>query len=154
MLQFYKLHPEAKEPVRAYTEAAGFDLHALLLTEKGNPSAMYILPGQSKAIPTGLVVRPPNGLHFVICSRSGLALHEPPIFVANAPGIVDPDYTGELKVILYNGGQNVYGVRHGERIAQLLVWRNCPLGWEELNELPEPDTLEQRGARGFGSTGR
>lgn len=153
MLQFYRLHPEATAPKRAYDNAAGYDLHAMLLTENNHPSVSYILPHSTKAIPTGLVLLAPKGSFLTVCSRSGLALHNPPIFVANAPGIVDPDYYGELKVILYNGGYNPYAVRHGERIAQLIIQ---PLTTPELEEtltFPASDLPTQRGDKGFGSTG-
>jgi dUTP pyrophosphatase len=150
LLDFYKKHPAAAEPSRSYENAAGYDLHALLLTESGHPSISYIHPQQTKAIPTGLVLIPPKGTRLTICSRSGLALHDPPIFVANAPAVIDPDYTGELKVVLYNGGYNMYAVRHGERIAQLIV---NPLLTPELHEVFTPPEETERGEKGFGSTG-
>ncbi len=153
MLQYFKLHPEAMIPTRAYEDAAGYDIHAFIMTEAGAPSVRFIPPHASEMIPTNLVLLPPPGHYLTMCSRSGLAAHDPPIFVANAPGIIDPDYVGEIKVILFNGGLNVYRVRHGERIAQVLI---RPLVIHELEELPNhPEAGEsQRGDKGFGSTGR
>jgi dUTP pyrophosphatase len=152
MMQYYKLHSEAVPPTRAYDYAVGYDLHALILTAEGNPSTRYIPPHASSMISTGLALVPPPGHFLSICSRSGLAAHDPPIFVANAPGIIDPDYTGEIKVILANIGLNTYPVRHQERIAQLVV---LPLHIPELQELAAlPEAYEKmRGDKGFGSTG-
>ena len=153
-LRFYRKHPEAILPTRAYDDAAGYDLHSCLKTESGRDSNVYLLPHMTKAIPTGLVLQAPAGHYLAICSRSGLALHDPAIFVANAPGIIDPDYTGEIKVILYNAGNDIYTIRHGERIAQVLIRPLVVLDLEELNHPPEADDpINQRGDRGMGSTG-
>lgn len=153
MLQYFKLHPEAVPPARAYERAVGYDLHAHILTAEGTPSVSHIVPHSSKMISTGLVLIPPPRHYLMVCSRSGLAAHDPPIFVANAPGIIDPDYTGEIKVILFNGGLGTYTVRHGERIAQVLI---SPLVIHPIKETTtNPEVQEgERGPQGFGSTGR
>jgi dUTP pyrophosphatase len=71
------------------------------------------------------------------------------VFVANAPGIVDPDYTGEIRIILFNGGIEPFFIKHGDRIAQLLVVPFAAPSVVEIEGLPETP----RGERGFGSTG-
>ena len=149
-LRYQFLHPLATIPERSYEEAIGYDLHACLITESGNPSIAHILPWQTRAIPTGLKLLPPSGFYIGIYSRSGMALHVPPVFVANAPGVVDPDYRGEIKVILYNGGKDLYTVRHGERIAQAVL---CPIQCVPLESAIIND-VTARGDKGFGSTGR
>jgi len=83
----------------------------------------------------------------MVCSRSGLASRG--IFVANAPGIVDPDYTGEIKVILFNGSQEPHYVRQGDRIAQVLIIPFFEPGFAEVDRFPPTE----RGERGFGSSG-
>jgi dUTP pyrophosphatase len=145
-----KLDPAARVPERAYEHAAGFDIYAFLLTESRQPSNVLIPPRHTIAVKTGIIVAISKGFHLEVCSRSGLAAHTPTIFVANAPGIIDPDYRGELKVLLFNGGSNLYTVRHDERIAQLIVRPNLHPPVVEMR-LREETTL--RGAKGFGSTG-
>jgi dUTP pyrophosphatase len=81
-------------------------------------------------------------------SRSGLAKNG--VFVANAPGIVDPDYSGELIILLYNGSYETHYVAHEHRIAQLILTPIWPCAIGELDILPPP---VGRGDRGFGSTG-
>ena len=100
-------------------------------------------------IPTGLVVIAPPGFYIEVFSRSGFAKDS--IMVANAPGLIDPDYIGEIKVLLYNGGHSSIYIEHGMRIAQLVVKRLDLISYdvEEITSLPR--TL--RGDSGFGSTG-
>lgn len=83
----------------------------------------------------------------MVVSRSGLALRG--IFVTNAPGILDPDYRGEIEVLLYNGGHEAHYVKHGDRIAQLIFAPFTPASVREVEALSETE----RGAKGFGSTG-
>jgi dUTP pyrophosphatase len=151
MLRFELLSPHARKPERAYEKAVGYDLYACIVTESGNPSLAHILPWTSRAIPTGLILVAPDNAFLAICSRSGMALHKPPVIVGNAPGIVDPDYRGEIKVILFNGGRDLYTVRHGERIAQVVV---LPLLTPELDAAGLQDDQTERGNKGFGSTGK
>lgn len=147
MLNVMRLTAEAKLPVRAYPDSAAYDLFAHLLTPGGHSFILTLPPNSVKLIGTGIALRPPPGHLVLVCSRSGYATNG--IFVANAPGVVDPDYTGEIKVILYNGSMEPFYVRHGDRIAQALVtqFNHCEL--QEVNEFPP--TL--RGDKGFGSTG-
>lgn len=146
-LRYHRLHPEAPLPFSAYERSAAYDLSAFLLSESGRPNTLLIPPRTSRLVPTGLVLLPPPGFFLMVCSRSGLATKS--IFVSNAPGIIDPDYTGEIKVILFNGSHESFYVKHGDRIAQVVVTPFNQCGFEELKELPST----QRGDKGFGSTG-
>jgi len=144
------MHPEAVLPKRALENSVGYDIAAHLLTESGRPSSK-IIPAQATAmIPTGLVLIPPEGGFLLVCSRSGLAARG--VFVANAPGVVDPDYTGEVKVLLVNTSFESHHVCHGDRIAQLLI---LPLPFlREVEEIALSDLPKTpRGPAGFGSTG-
>jgi dUTP pyrophosphatase len=154
ILYFKKLHPLATLPIRGTSNSVGVDIHAMLLTEDNRPNTAIIPPRNTRSIPTGLAVMVPSRdaktIHFIqVCSRSGMALKS--IFVANAPGIVDPDYTGEIRVLLYNGGVEAHYVKHGDRIAQLIL-TTTPIYEIRYMETELPQT--ERGARGFGSTGR
>lgn len=146
-LEYVKLHPEAQVPFRAYNESAGYDLSACLLTETGRPNNLIIPPRMTRAISTGLALRPPPGHLILICSRSGMA--QKSIFVSNSPGVVDPDYTGEIKVLLFNGGLESFYVKHEDRIAQALVIPFAKLPLVERVGL----SATERGDRGFGSSG-
>src|SRR5262249_50907264 len=130
-------------------EAAGLDLFAFLLDRDGRPSKSLI-PGHTvKAIPTGIACKPPSGHVGLVCSRSGLA-KERCLFVANAPGVVDPDYTGEIQVLLFNGGPGAQYIEHEQRVAQLLVVALPTFTVLVVDEMP----YTERGTAGFGSTGR
>lgn len=148
VLEIVKLRPSAQLPLRAYNESAAFDLSADLIDSKGREATASIAPGTTKLIPTGLAIRPPPGHVILICSRSGYAVEG--VFVANAPGIVDPNYTGEIKVILINGGYRPFFVKHGERVGQALLVPFSAPAIREVKSLPETE----RGANGFGSSGR
>lgn len=134
-------------PTLAYGESAAWDLYAYVLNDVGRPMTTTVSPRSSKLIRTGLAMRAPAGNVLLVCSRSGLATKA--VFVANAPGIVDPGYTGELKVILYNGSMEPHYVKHGDRIGQVLVTPLTVCVLHEIEKLPETE----RGRRGFGSTG-
>lgn len=149
-LRVFKLHPEARLPKRSMTNAWGFDVYSCIFGEKG-ANNIIIGPGMTRAVPTGIAVQPPDGHGIMVCSRSGLA-REASIFVINSPGIVDPDFTGEVQVLLYNGGRNSFFVHHGARIAQLLI-QPAPIfevTERPLQELPPTE----RGDKGWGSTGK
>lgn len=147
-IEFFRKSSSVKLPERGSLEAVGFDLRAHLLTEKGVPSKRMIPRQNTVAIPTGLVVKPPKGFYVQICSRSGLALRS--VFVANAPGIIDPDYTGELMVLLYNGGFETQWIEHDNRIAQMILMPVVPTQLAEMSVAP---TNSGRGEAGLGSTG-
>src|SRR5207248_1043195 len=124
--------------------AAGLDLVAAV--PAGAP--VSIEPGARAMIPTGIAVALPAGVEGQIRPRSGLALQHG-ITVLNAPGTVDPDYRGELHVILVNLGQEGFRVHRGTRIAQLIFAPTLHADVQEVALLDETT----RGVRGFGSTG-
>lgn len=136
--------PALALPDYATAGAAGADLRADL---RGD--SLTLDPGARAAVPTGLILALPEGYEGQVRPRSGLALRDG-VTVANAPGTVDCDYRGEVKVLLVNLGQEPFEVRHGERIAQMVI---APVvrGRFFLADSIAPSA---RGAGGFGSTGR
>ena len=106
-------------------------------------------PGERLLVPTGFAIELPEGYEAQVRPRSGLALRQG-ITVANAPGTVDSDYRGEIKVILIHLGEEAYTLTRGDRIAQLVVAPVSRVGWVEVAELEESG----RGEGGFGHTGR
>ena len=119
------------------------DLHACL-----PGSGLHLMDDMAVLVPTGLAVEVPHGFEAQIRPRSGLAAKQH-ITVLNTPGTVDADYRGEVKVLLINFGPQAVEIRHGDRIAQLVI---APVAHAEVVETAElSDT--QRGAGGFGSTG-
>ncbi len=126
-------------------QAAGLDLRANL-TEN-----MVLHPGQRALVPTGLYIELPPRCEAQVRPRSGLALKHG-ITVLNSPGTIDPDYRGELKVLLVNLSQEPFEIRHGERIAQMVVspfMQVQPVAVQSPEELSETE----RGAGGFGHSG-
>lgn len=145
----FRRDPRARLPMRANNLAIGWDVYAFCISETGRSVSRACHRGGVTAIPTGLVVRPPEGYYFQCCSRSGLAQRG--IFVANSPGIIDPDYTGELIILLANMSHETHYVAHEHRIAQLIL---CPIinaSLEETEVAPRADG--GRGELGFGSSG-
>ena len=141
-LAFRRLSPHARVPTRARDGDAGYDLHAL--------EAATLAPGERASVGTGITIGLPDGVAGLVLPRSGLAVRHG-ITVVNAPGLIDPGYRGELRVVLLNTDRREpFAVEPGDRIAQLLL---VPF---EAPPLVEVDTLEAtaRGAHGFGSTGR
>jgi dUTP pyrophosphatase len=129
-------------PRYATSGSAGLDL--LAATE----GELWLEPGARALVPTGIAIALPEGFEAQVRPRSGLALHHG-ILLPNAPGTIDSDYRGEVKVILLNAGQERFVIRRGERIAQLVVAALTKLEWQEFPRLPESG----RGAGGFGHTG-
>lgn len=127
-------------PVKAHPTDAGYDLTAT--TDK------TLAPGCWALIPTGLHIGLPAGTVGYVCPRSGLAAKYR-ITVTNAPGVIDPDYTGEILVNLINLGSESYTVQCGDRIAQLIIHKTVEVDWQPVAEFEET----QRGAHGHGSTG-
>ena len=146
-VKFKPLHPDARIPKAWSKDAIGVDLHAFLLTEEGRPNTAMIPPNATRNIPTGLGIEPPSGYFLMVCSRSGLA--HASLFVANSPGIIDPDYRGEIRVLLYNGSHMAMYVKHEERIAQLIAVPATHLDGVAVTELSKTE----RGELGLGSTG-
>jgi dUTP pyrophosphatase len=137
-------HGQALElPVYATPGSAGMDLRAAV------ESPMVLACGERRAIPAGLAIHLPAGYEAQIRPRSGLALDHG-LSVLNAPGTIDSDYRGEIKVILANLGTEPFTVEPGDRIAQMVIAPVCRAEWEEVDELASSD----RGAGGFGHSGR
>ena len=108
-----------------------------------------IMPKKSELIPTGLSIAIPQNTEIQIRPRSGLASKNN-ISVLNTPGTIDSDYRGELKIILFNHGENEFIVNNQDRVAQMVLAPIIKATFEEVEELPE--TI--RGEGGFGSTGK
>lgn len=123
--------------------AVGLDVRA------NTTEAIRLAPLERAMVPTGLYVEIPEGYEIQVRPRSGLAAKYG-ISVANAPGTIDPDYRGEIKVILVNLSNDVFELKPGERIAQLVVAQFTRIEWECVEQLSDTE----RGAGGFGSTGR
>ena len=130
-------------PTAATAGSAGCDLAAAIEDE------LVLAPGQRQLVPTGFAIALPEGYEGQVRGRSGLALRHG-IVLPNAPGTIDADYRGEIRVILMNLGDEPFRIRRGDRIAQLVVGAVTRVAWEEAGGLDE--TL--RGAGGFGHTGR
>lgn len=135
-------NPDLPLPERATEGAAGYDLRSA-------EPAFDLEPGVPRAVSTGLRLALPPGVEGQVRPRSGLALRHG-VTVPNAPGTIDPDYRGELKVILLNLGEDRVEIRRGDRIAQIVFARFEAPEVCEVRTLPE----SARGAGGFGSTGR
>lgn len=146
-VKFKKLYPDAILPKRWSEESVGWDLHAYLMSETGRPSKKVLPQGNTFNVPTGIAIEPPPGYFVMVCSRSGLAKES--VFVANAPGIIDPDYRGEVRVLLFNGGFRAHFIQHEDRIAQIVVVPATSIRVVEVPELTETS----RGEKGLGSTG-
>lgn len=130
-------------PAYATEQSAGVDLKALL-TE-----SVVLQPLERTLVPTGLYIALPKGYEAQVRPRSGLAAKHG-ITVLNSPGTIDADYRGEIRVILVNLSQQPFEIVPGERIAQMVIARHEQVEWEEVDQLDDT----QRGAGGFGSTGK
>lgn len=137
-LQVVKMHPDAQIPTRGTPGSAGFDLYCV--------EDSLIRPSAHALIPTGIAIQTPFGFYGRVAPRSGLAISKGLNVHA---GVIDPDYTGEIRVALINHGASVVEIRKGERIAQLILewYCRCDAEW-----VPAFATT-QRGPSGFGSTG-
>jgi len=139
-------HGRGLEPPRQQTEgAAGVDLRAAL----GTDEVLAIAPGKWALVPTGMAIALPNGYEAQVRPRSGLAAKHG-VTVLNSPGTIDADYRGEIKAILINHGDVPFEIRRGDRIAQMVVAPVSSVAFELRENLDETE----RGAGGFGSTGR
>ena len=139
-----KLRPEAVIPARGSAASAGYDLCAC--TGSGS---VTIPPHGTEMIGTGLSIAVPEGYFGAVFARSGLSVREG-LRPANCVGVCDSDYRGEYIVPLYNDSDTPKTVRDGDRIAQLVI---VPFLAVEFDESRPPNETE-RGAGGFGSTGR
>ena len=140
--------PALELPHYASAGAAGLDLRACL-APADRAEGLRLAPLARVLVPTGLAIALPGGHEGQIRPRSGLALRHG-LTVLNSPGTVDEDYRGEVQVLLVNLGADPTTIRHGERVAQLVI---APIA--RLRPVAV-DTLDgtTRGGGGFGSTGR
>lgn len=137
-----KLSPHATLPDYATAGAAGMDLSAAI------DEPLVIAPGARALVPCGFAMALPHGFEAQVRPRSGLAAKHG-VTVLNAPGTIDSDYRGEVKVILVNHGREPFTVTRGMRIAQMVVAAVEHLAWAVADALPETS----RADGGFGHTG-
>ena len=145
-VQFCWLLPPAERdlplPAYASAQAAGMDVAAALNGE------FVLQPDAIALIPTGLAVALPDGFELQVRPRSGLAVRHG-ITIVNAPGTIDADYRGEIKIGLINLGRESFTIRRGDRIAQLVLAPVCRAALQSVSNLKETE----RGSGGFGHTG-
>ncbi len=134
-------NPELPLPARATPHSAGYDVRSA-------ETDFELAPGEIRAVSTGLLMELPEGVECQVRPRSGLAARHG-ITLPNSPGTIDPDYRGELKVLMQNTGPAGVTIRRGDRIAQLIFARF------ETPVVVQAETLSDtdRGKGGFGSTG-
>ena len=142
-VQIKKLNSKVKVPKYKNDGSSGVDLEAFI----ENP--IIVEPNSSKLIPTGISLSIPQDCEVQVRPRSGLAA-ESSISVLNTPGTIDSDYRGEIKIILFNHGNEQFVVKNGDRIAQMVLVPVFKFQFEEVSEL----TQTIRGSGGFGSTGK
>src|SRR3954451_1130667 len=137
------LHPAARAPERTRPGDAGYDLRCV--------EPFDLDPGEHGVIGTGVAIALPDGVAGLVVPRSGLAARHG-LSVVNGPGLIDPNYRGEIKVVLVNLGDETYEASAGDRIAQLLL---VPYSAPEVRVVGELATgSDDRGANAFGSSGR
>ena len=141
-VQFQRLpsNPDLPLPARAPPQAAGYDIRSAI--------EVVLNPGEIRLISTGLIMELPEGMECQVRPRSGLALKYG-ITLPNSPGTIDPDYRGEVKIIIQNLGSEQVTLIRGERVAQLVFSLFESPEVSEVKELSSTD----RGEDGFGSTG-
>ena len=138
-----KLSSEVQLPSYKTLGASGMDLMAFI------KSSITVKPKTSSLIPTGLSIAFSEDYEVQIRPRSGLAAKNN-ISVLNTPGTIDSDYRGEIKLIVYNHGNDDFLINNGDRIAQMILMPVVKMELEETNDLP----ISIRGKGGFGSTGK
>jgi dUTP pyrophosphatase len=142
-LEVRLLRPDAQPPARTRPGDAGYDLRAV------EPFALA--PGERATVPTGVAIALPPGVAGLVVPRSGLASRHG-ISVVNGPGLIDPNYRGELQVVLVNLGREPFAGEAGDRIAQLLLVPFLAPPVVAVEALPP--SADDRGELGFGSSGR
>ena len=142
-LQVRLLRPEAHAPARTRPGDAGYDLRAA--------EGFWLWPGERATVPTGVAIALPPGVAGLVVPRSGLAAAHG-ISVVNGPGLIDPNYRGEIRVVLVNLGDARFEAAAGDRIAQLLLVPFVAPDTCVVDELPPSG--DDRGENGFGSSGR
>ena len=133
-----RLTKDAILPTRGSNASVGYDLYST--------DQVIIPPTHHALVGTSVAILMPNGVYGRVAPRSGLAVKHG---IQVGAGVIDPDYTGEVKVVLFNHGDKVFEVKKGERIAQLILEKCETPGVEEIGVIEETN----RGAGGFGSTG-
>lgn len=144
-VRILRINPDKTDiPLPAYSTegSAGMDICAAVEDD------CMLKPGETALIPTGFIIELPPGHEAQIRPRSGLAIKHG-LGILNAPGTIDSDYRGEVKIILTNFGKNPYTIRRGDRIAQMIVAPYERVKWEETSSL----NSSARGSGGFGHTG-
>jgi len=141
-VKIVRLNKQASLPVYATAHAAGMDISACI------DEPVTLEPFTTALIPSGFAIELPDGYEAQLRPRSGLALRSM-ISLPNTPATIDADYRGEVKVILINYGKEPFIVRHGDRIAQMVIARVEQVRFEEVDELGST----VRGEGGFGHTG-
>jgi len=140
MIKIMKIDPDAILPSKAHPTDAGYDLYAV--------QTLTIQPGESALVGTGIAMALPTATEAQVRPRSGIALKHQ-VTVLNAPGTIDADYRGEVKVILINHGRAPFQIEKGMKIAQMVI---APVLATQLSEASSLDDT-QRGEGGFGSSG-
>jgi dUTP pyrophosphatase len=147
-LKIYRQAKRLSLPAYQYEGDAGLDLPIDTTDEPGE--VIILRPKTPTKVSTGMIVELPPGHVGLVCPRSGLASRQG-ITVANAPGVIDPSFRGLLQVILINHGSSNQLLKHGDRIAQLVV---VPFAKMEVREVQWHEiTKSDRGDKGFGSSG-
>lgn len=141
-IQIHLMHKHSKVPTKGSSQAAGYDLYA--------SQSLVLFPNETGVVGCGFQMRMPEDMCAMVCSRSGLAAKKG-IFVSNAPGILDADYRGEIKVILHNLSRSPFGVRPGDRVAQMVFHKVERTSLNLVDTFVSSDT--DRGTGGLGSTG-
>jgi dUTP pyrophosphatase len=137
-IKIKKLHPSAKIPFYGTEGAAGCDFYSI--------EEHVFLPGETYAVKTGLVLEIPEGKACFIWDRSGMGFKG----IHRFAGLIDSDYRGEIKIVLFNSTNNNFKISKSDKIAQGVFQDYYQAEFEEVSELSET----QRGQCGFGSTGR
>ncbi len=137
-LQIQKLDPEAKIPTSPYKGDAGMDIFSV--------EELDLVPGENRAVKTGLRLAIPEGYAGFVWDKSGLALKNQ---LKTMAGVIDSNYRGEFMIVLFNLGKESYHIQKGSKIAQLIV---APIATPEIEEAEIADETE-RGEGGFGSSG-
>ncbi len=132
-----KLHPDAKIPTHGTEHAAGFDLYSI--------ETIILQPGERHAFATGISIEIPEGLATLFWDRSGMGFKG----IHRFAGVIDSDYRGELKIILFNSTKEPFTIEKGDRIVQAIIQDYYTPEFEEQTDLSDT----QRGEGGFGSTG-
>ncbi len=138
-----KLHPKAILPAYGSAEAVGADLYACLEQE------VTVQPGEVFWVPTGIALEVPKGCAGLVYARSSMGAKRG-LAPANKVGVIDPDYRGEVRVVLLNHSNRPQTIAPGERVAQFVITPVLTPVYEEVQDLTDTD----RGEGGFGSTGR